>query len=101
MQNHKVKKSLAIVGCIILFGLLASIHVSQGQSSQGYFTFWQQLRHDPQQMNFFLYSRLPRLMIGCIAGAALAVAGMLMQSITKNPLASASTLGIHAGAYFL
>ncbi|MEK5037377.1 iron ABC transporter permease [Sporosarcina sp. FSL K6-3457] len=83
-----------------MFGLLASIHVSQGQSSQGYFTFWQQLRHDPQQMNFFLYSRLPRLMIGCIAGAALAVAGMLMQSITKNPLASASTLGIHAGAYF-
>ena len=100
MQNHKVKKSLAIVGCIILFGLLASIHVSQGQSSQGYFTFWQQLRHDPQQMNFFLYTRLPRLVIGCIAGAALAVAGMLMQSITKNPLASASTLGIHAGAYF-
>ncbi|WP_342514730.1 iron ABC transporter permease [Sporosarcina sp. FSL K6-1522] len=84
----------------MLFLLLASVHVSQGQSSLGYVTFWQQLRHDPQQMNFFLYSRLPRLVIGCIAGAALAVAGMIMQSITKNPLASASTLGIHAGAYF-
>ncbi|MEK3886420.1 iron ABC transporter permease [Bacillus sp. FSL K6-3431] len=100
MMNDKLKIWLYMVGCIIIFLILASIHISQGQSSSGYFSFWQQLKHNNQQMNFFLYNRLPRFAIGCIAGAALAVAGMIMQSITKNPLASASTLGIHSGAYF-
>lgn len=44
--------------------------------------------------------RLPRAMMGIIAGGALAVAGVVLQTVTKNPLASASTLGIHSGTYF-
>lgn len=35
-----------------------------------------------------------------MAGGALAVAGVVLQTVTKNPLASASTLGIHSGTYF-
>lgn len=96
-----MKKSLAIfVGYIVLFAVLGAIHVSQGQASQGFLAFWREVWQDEQQMNFLLYSRLPRFLIGCLAGAALAVAGMLLQSMTRNPLASASTLGIHAGGYF-
>ena len=96
-----MKKSLALLaGFIVLFAILGAIHVSQGQASHGLIAFWQEVWHDEQQMNFLLYSRLPRFVIGCLAGAALAVAGMLLQSMTRNPLASASTLGIHAGAYF-
>jgi len=44
--------------------------------------------------------RLPRLAIGIITGGALAVAGVILQTLTHNPLASASTLGINAGAFF-
>ncbi|MBU7315144.1 iron ABC transporter permease [Paenibacillus sp. SM 69] len=44
--------------------------------------------------------RLPRVVAGMLAGGALAVAGVLLQTITRNPLASAGTLGINAGAYF-
>lgn len=96
-----MKKSLALLtGYIALFAVLGAIHVSQGQASQGFLAFWQEVWHDEQQMNFLLYSRLPRFLIGCLAGAALAVAGMLLQSMTRNPLASAGTLGIHAGGYF-
>ncbi|KGX86090.1 iron ABC transporter permease [Pontibacillus litoralis] len=100
MISRHMKQITLLLGCIALFGLLASVHLSQGQSSPGYIAFWQQLMNDEQQMNFLLYQRLPRFVIGCIAGAALAIAGMIMQTITKNPLASASTLGIHSGAYF-
>ncbi|SDK05799.1 iron complex transport system permease protein [Sediminibacillus albus] len=46
------------------------------------------------------FLRLPRAVIGILAGGALAVSGVILQTITKNPLASASTLGIHAGTYF-
>lgn len=45
--------------------------------------------------------RMPRAIIGLFAGAGLAVAGSLLQTIAKNPLASTDTLGINAGAYFM
>ncbi len=45
--------------------------------------------------------RLPRAVMGLLAGAALAVAGALLQTVTRNPLASASTLGLNAGAHFI
>lgn len=44
--------------------------------------------------------RLPRALIAAIVGACLATSGAIMQSITKNPLASPSILGINAGAVF-
>ncbi|WP_236612526.1 iron ABC transporter permease [Picosynechococcus sp. NKBG15041c] len=44
--------------------------------------------------------RLPRSLIALVVGAALAVAGSLMQGITGNPLASPAILGVNAGAAF-
>ncbi|GEC90275.1 Fe3+-hydroxamate ABC transporter permease FhuB [Brevibacillus brevis] len=44
--------------------------------------------------------RLPRTVMGLLSGAALAIAGALMQTVTRNPLASETTLGVNAGAYF-
>lgn len=45
-------------------------------------------------------TRAPRAFIAAIAGASLAVAGSLMQGITRNPIASPSIFGINAGAAF-
>lgn len=44
--------------------------------------------------------RVPRTQLGLVAGAGLAVAGAVMQGITRNPIASPSVLGINAGASF-
>jgi iron complex transport system permease protein len=44
--------------------------------------------------------RLPRVLAAIIAGAALSVAGCVMQNILRNPLASPFTLGISQGAAF-
>lgn len=44
--------------------------------------------------------RLPRVMAAIIAGAGLSVAGCVMQSNLRNPLASPSTLGISSAAAF-
>ncbi|MCM2579944.1 FecCD family ABC transporter permease [Streptomyces meridianus] len=44
--------------------------------------------------------RLPRTLVGLAVGAALGVAGAVAQGITRNPLASPTTLGINAGAGF-
>ncbi len=42
--------------------------------------------------------RIPRTLFGLIAGAALGVSGALMQSITRNPIADPSILGVNTGA---
>ncbi|MDR0139863.1 iron ABC transporter permease [Metabacillus idriensis] len=44
--------------------------------------------------------RLPRAAVAVVVGASLAVAGALMQALTKNPLASPGVFGINAGAGF-
>ena len=42
--------------------------------------------------------RVPRTVIGLVAGAALGLAGALMQGLTRNPLADPGLLGVNAGA---
>ncbi|WP_390520783.1 FecCD family ABC transporter permease [Vibrio fortis] len=42
--------------------------------------------------------RAPRAYAGLLIGASLAVVGLLMQGLTRNPLASPSILGINSGA---
>jgi iron complex transport system permease protein len=43
-------------------------------------------------------TRVPRALIAAMVGASLAIAGAIMQVLTKNPLASPSIFGINAGA---
>lgn len=43
--------------------------------------------------------RLPRIVMGILAGIGLAVAGTAMQGILRNPLVSPTTIGIAAGAH--
>lgn len=42
--------------------------------------------------------RLPRTVLGVLVGAALGVAGAVMQALTRNPLADPGLLGVNAGA---
>src|SRR5690606_27735257 len=42
--------------------------------------------------------RVPRTLVGLLAGAAFAVAGGVLQSLTRNPLADPGLLGVNAGA---
>jgi iron complex transport system permease protein len=44
--------------------------------------------------------RLPRVVAAILVGASLAAAGVVMQCVLRNPLASASTLGVSQGAAF-
>ncbi|MGR4068814.1 Fe(3+)-hydroxamate ABC transporter permease FhuB [Billgrantia sp. C5P2] len=44
------------------------------------------------------YAWWPRLVVALLAGAGLALAGVLMQQVLRNPLASPTTLGVASGA---
>ncbi|MFF9016746.1 iron ABC transporter permease [Streptomyces sp. NPDC014870] len=49
-------------------------------------------------VSFVLDTRVPRVLAALLAGAALALAGTLVQAVTRNPLAEPATLGVSGGA---
>lgn len=55
---------------------------------------------DGPQRNVLLQLRLPRTAMALVCGAGLALAGVAMQGITRNPLVSPYTLGISPAAAF-
>lgn len=56
------------------------------------------LKDNTNFINSVIIQRIPRTFYGFIAGAALAVSGVLMQSLTRNPIADPSILGVNSGA---
>ena len=82
----------------LLIGLAAGVIAASvamlwiGRGPQG----WMLL--DVQSLAAFLPMRLPRLIAAASAGAALAMAGAILQRLTGNPLASPEVLGVSGGA---
>ena len=57
------------------------------------------LAHDDSAESVIVWElRMPRTALAVTVGAALAVAGVLMQALTRNPLAEPGVLGVNAGA---
>ena len=53
---------------------------------------------DPILKQILLDFRLPRILTAILAGAALSTAGLLMQTLFRNPLADPFVLGVNSGA---
>lgn len=92
---------LAVLGAVFVGAILASLAVGARQVPFGtvldaVFAF------DPGNTNHLVVHdlRLPRTMVGIFVGIALSVAGVLMQAITRNPLADPGLLGVNSGAAF-
>ncbi|WP_028784287.1 FecCD family ABC transporter permease [Thalassobacillus devorans] len=80
---------LFICGSIVL----GYTDVTLNEAYQAFFHFEQTNKHI-----IIKDVRLPRALIATVVGASLAVAGVLMQALTRNPLASPGIFGINAGA---
>ncbi|CAM3773540.1 iron ABC transporter permease [Nocardiopsis rhodophaea] len=87
--------------CGIVALLLAGIHVTQGTSSVGVGDLLRVLLGDgdSQTADVLIASRLPRMLAAVVVGVALGVAGAVLQSVARNPLASPDTLAVNAGAH--
>ncbi|MDY4346929.1 FecCD family ABC transporter permease [Pectobacterium brasiliense] len=86
---------------LLLLSIVASLMLGQTTISLGA-VFNSLFHYDPQQIDHILVltTRLSRTVIAIVVGASLAVAGALMQALTRNPLASPGIFGINAGAMF-
>lgn len=53
---------------------------------------------DADERYIILHYRMPRIVLGIMVGASLAVSGTIVQSVLNNPLAAPETIGISGGA---
>lgn len=89
-----------IVPVVSLFGLLWGslfLYYPTAISTAEAFSAFFQTQDEIVQITL-LDLRLPRALVALAMGANLAVAGFLLQTITRNPLASPSLLSVNAGA---
>jgi len=92
---------LVTLGAVVLLAVTVAGSLLIGARSVSPAVVWQALTaFDPTVADHVVVvgQRVPRTAVGLIAGAALALAGTLMQGLTRNPLADPGLLGINAGA---
>ena len=98
------RTSLRLIGVVLGIGilvLLSFLSVAIGTRSIGLDTTLQALlSYDAQNTDHLviLNYRIPRTVLGLMVGAALGLAGAVMQGVTRNPLADPGILGVNAGA---
>lgn len=100
--QHRFYKIIGFVAALILLAVACICSVMFGINQYT----WQDIVSSFTDFNgsnqhlIIQTTRIPRALIASIVGASLAVAGALMQAITRNPLASPSIFGVNAGAAF-
>ena len=93
-------RAAALVGALCVLAVAVLLSLSLGSKDIGLAQTWSLLlAPDGSSESTVLHElRVPRTVLGVVVGAALGVAGGLMQSLTRNPLADPGILGVNAGA---
>ncbi len=85
---------MVALGAAIVTGIsVGSVYISPG-------TVWEALWNDADPTSNLIVRqlRVPRVLVGAMVGASLAMSGAILQGITRNPLADPHIVGISAGA---
>ena len=101
LSSNRIRTTGLILGIIVLIvAMVASVilgvtEVTIQSALDAYLNF------DNSNQHIIIRTvRLPRALIAAAVGASLAIAGALMQALTRNPLASPAIFGVNAGAGF-
>ncbi len=85
---------IATAGLFVLSLLFGSTKMSLSAALSACFD----REHTSPDFRILFYIRLPRAIAALFAGAALAVAGALIQAVLQNPMAAPNVIGVNSGA---
>jgi iron complex transport system permease protein len=84
---------------IVLLIAVAAVSITTGSIKVGLLEFIQGMFSGTnEKVDIIKDLRLPRILVSLVVGAVLAVSGVLLQAVMRNPLADAGVIGISAGA---
>ncbi|MDT0387708.1 iron ABC transporter permease [Streptomyces dubilierae] len=89
--------TVTALAAVVVGVALAGVLLGDSKLLLGDVANWAQGRAG-QAVSFVLDTRVPRVLAALCAGAALALAGTLVQAVTRNPLAEPGVLGVSGGA---
>lgn len=102
LTNLQQRHTIKLVGLVLLLGISLLLSLKIGSVGISFAELWQALRGElPAESltNTIIWQiRLPRLMTAILVGAGLAVAGAVLQNVSRNPLADPYLFGLMAGA---
>lgn len=91
--------ALGLLAAAGLLALVLGLGVAVGSKSVALGDVWAALvAPDDSFEAAVVASRIPRTLLGLLVGASLAVAGAVIQGLTRNPLGDPGLLGVNAGA---
>jgi iron complex transport system permease protein len=95
-------RALGLLAALAVLGVLCLLSIWLGSKEIPVTAVWHVLwRDDGSADAVVIHSvRIPRTLLAVAVGAALGLAGALMQALTRNPLAEPGLLGVSAGAGF-
>ena len=97
---RKKNFALSMVLCLALLFIIAIFSISFGAKQIAFSKVIEVLlgKDSDSIEATVILQRVPRTVFGILAGGALGISGALMQSITRNPIADPSILGVNTGA---
>ena len=98
MIKEKITIWLMILLIVVLFALNILVGSVSIPTSDVWHILWGGEDVKPSWQYIILESRLPQALTALLAGGALAVSGLLLQTAFRNPLAGPSIFGINSGA---
>ncbi|VEU81191.1 FecCD family ABC transporter permease [Haploplasma axanthum] len=100
MSNKKKGIILCILFFVLIIVFLVSIKVGAVKYSFKEIIYY--ITHNTKDNNrAIIYNvRLPRVLLSMLVGITLALAGIILQGVMRNSMASASTIGVTSGANF-
>ncbi|WP_314285333.1 Fe(3+) dicitrate ABC transporter permease subunit FecD [Haemophilus sputorum] len=86
------------IGTLSLMVLLFGLSIRLGTYTLSFEEIWAAFQPDDKNYFTLMEYRLPRAVLAILLGGALAISGVLVQSVVRNPLASPDILGINNAA---
>ncbi|MBM7089087.1 iron chelate uptake ABC transporter family permease subunit [Streptomyces sp. NPDC012461] len=98
-RNRRVMRAVGLPLSVVVLLLVAAASIAIGAKELSLEQVWHGLFHASDTYgDVVVADRLSRTLLGVLAGAALGLAGAVLQALTRNPLADPGLLGINAGA---
>ena len=93
-------RAVWLLAAVVVLALVTAASLAIGARGLSLDTVWQALtQFDPANGDHaVVHARIPRTVLGLLAGGALGLAGAAMQGVARNPLADPGIIGINAGA---
>lgn len=104
LKTRPAMATVILTAGVALLTISAFIGIAVGAADIDLATVWDALLHYNKSLTthqIIWELRIPRVLADMMVGAAFAVAGAVMQGMTRNPLADSGLLGLNAGSAFM